>query len=122
MPASIALAIAPGMDATSRPIRSTEPASTISTAETMNAPTASGYPPGGAAMLASKAEPGVDHAMLTGILRNRLSTMPHNPIATPTAINPDVACACVAPMASKPFTTTAKELAKPTKDAIAPAA
>jgi hypothetical protein len=73
-------------------------------------------------MLASKAAPGVDHAMLTGILRAKLSKMPHNPMATPTAIKPDVAWACVAPMASKPFTTTANELAKPTKDAIAPAA
>ena len=38
------------------------------------------------------------------------------------SLNPDVACAGVAPIARKPLTTMAKELAKPTKEASEPAA
>jgi hypothetical protein len=39
---------------------------TISSAQTMNAPTAALNPPSTTPVLASSAPPGVDHAMLTG--------------------------------------------------------
>jgi hypothetical protein len=80
----------------------------------MNAPTAALKPPSMTPTVARKAAPGVDHATEIGIFFQTLSTMPHRPMAMDSAISPDVACASLAPAATMPCTTTAKELAKPT--------
>ena len=87
----------------------------------INPPTASAYPFAGRMIDVKNAAPGVDHAMLIGILVRRLKKIPLNPIATATAVSPDAACDCVAPTAKNPFTTIANELAKPTNDASEPA-
>ena len=42
-------------------------------------------------------------------------------MAIASAIKPEAACASVAPAALKPFSTTAKELAKPTSAVTQPA-
>ncbi len=47
--------------------------------------------------------------------------MPARPIAIDSAISPDAACAWSAPTDCNPLSTTANELAKPTKAATSPA-
>ena len=81
----------------------------------MNPPTAVAKPPSTAPELASSAAPGVDQAMETGRRVATLSTMAQTPIDTESAISPEAACASVAPTPVRPCSTTAKELAKPTK-------
>ena len=122
MPASIALASADGIAATARPNGLTSPAVTSRTPTTRNAPVAAANPPVAAPVAASSAAPGVDQAPEIGMRNQRLSTMPAIPIAIESAIKPDAACASLAPTAVRPFRTTAKELAKPTKALATPAA
>src|SRR6185437_3533652 len=120
-PASMALASAGGMAATTRPSGFHSPAAMINTPQTRNAPTAAGNPPSGAPDAASSAAPGVDHAMLIGSRRQKLTRMAQTPIATASAIRPDAASAWDAPTAINPCRTTAKEEAKPTNAASTPA-
>ena len=120
-PASIAFASGAGIAATARPNGRHDPASTINTPLTKNAPTAAPNPPAGAAEDASKAAPGVDHAMLIGSRRHRLNPIAHVPIATDSAINPEAACDGVAPIAVSPFNTTENDDANPTNAASTPA-
>ena len=61
-----------------------------------------GKPPCGAALTASSAAPGVDHATLTGMRNQRLSAMAASPIAMADAISPAEACAGLAPTAKRP--------------------
>ena len=121
MPASMALASAEGIAATARPKGLTNPAVTIKRPATRNAPVAAANPPGAAPVAASSAAPGSDQAPEIGIRNQRLNTMPASPIAIESIIRPDAACASLAPTAVKPLSTTAKELAKPTKAVTTPA-
>src|SRR5882757_6781140 len=121
-PASIALASGGGMAATARPSGFHSPATTISAPVTMKAPTAAGKPPGTAPVVANSAAPGVDQAMLIGILVLRLSAMAQTPIEIDSAISPDAASAWLAPTPRSPAMITAKEEAKPTNAASTPAA
>jgi len=98
-----------------------DPAITISTPQTRKAPTAAGNPPSGSAEDASNAPPGVDQAILIGSRRHRLNKTPQSPIAMASAISPDAAWDGEAPMAVRPFSTTAKDEANPTKAARIPA-
>ena len=122
MPASMALASEAGMAATARPNGLMSPAATMRTPTTRKAPTAAGKPPLTAPVAASSAAPGVDHAEEIGMRNHRLSTTPASPMAIASAIRPEAACASFAPAASRPRSTTAKELAKPTKAVTRPAA
>src|SRR5580704_8205141 len=114
-PASIALASVAGIAATSRPNGRINPAATNSSATTTNAPAAAGKPPTVAPVAASNAAPGVDQAEDTGMRVQTLSTTPARPIAIDSATRPEAACASLAPTATSPLSTTANELAKPTK-------
>src|SRR5690606_7887553 len=114
-PDSMALAKGAGIAATARPSGRNRPAMTISTAQTMNAPTAAENPPSAAPAVAINAPPGVDQAIETGSRVQALSTMAHTPIETESAINPEAASKSLAPTPFNPCSTTAKELAKPTK-------
>lgn len=114
-PASIALARGAGIDATARPSGRNSPATIINAAQTTKPPTAAWNPPAIAPELASSAAPGVDQAMLTGNRVVRLSTMAQSPIEIDSTVNPEAACPGVAPTACNPCSTTAKELANPTK-------
>ncbi len=73
------------------------PASVISTAHTMKAPTASAMlkPPDSPA-LASTAAPGVDQATITGLRSNNDGTREHSPMPSPRAHIQEVICAGVA--------------------------
>src|ERR1700677_712577 len=121
MPASMALASAEGIAATARPNVLINPAATINRPATRNAPVAAANPPAGAPVAASSAAPGRDHAPEISIRNHKLDTMPASPIAIESIIKPDAACASLAPTAVKPLSTTAKELAKPTKAVTTPA-
>ena len=121
MPASMAFASGAGIAATARPSGFHSPAAVSSTPQTRKAPTASAKPPAGAAVAASSAAPGVDQATLTGRRSRSDSRMPASPIATDSAISPEAACAGLAPTATSPCSTTAKEDAKPTNPASSPA-
>jgi hypothetical protein len=114
-PASMALASGVGMDATARPSGLNRPAMMISTAQMMKAPTAAEKPPSITPVAASSAPPGVDHAMLMGSRVIAERTMAQRPTETDSAISPDAASKSVAPTPFSPCSTTAKELAKPTK-------
>ena len=72
-PASMALARGAGIASTQRPSGFHRPARTISTAVARKAPTAAAKPPAAVPVVARRAAPGVDQAMLTGIfvLRER---------------------------------------------------
>ena len=120
-PASMALARDAGIALTARPNGLINPAATISSPQTRNAPTAAGNPPAGVAVAASSAAPGVDQAAEIGMRNQRLSPIPASPIAIVTAMRPDAACASVAPAADRPFRITAKVLAKPAKAVTSPA-
>ena len=121
IPASIAFAIDAGIAATARASGFHCPATTTNTPATTNAPTAAGNPPATICELASNAAPGVDHATEIGNRVFKLRNRPQMPIAIETAIRPDAASASEAPTARNPCTTTANELAKPTKAASNPA-
>jgi hypothetical protein len=116
------LASGAGIAATHRPSGFHRPASTISTPQTRNAPTAALNPPATAPEVASSAPPGVDHATVIGSRVFRLSQTAHSPMEIDSAIRPDVACPRSAPTAISPCTTTANELANPTNAASNPAA
>jgi hypothetical protein len=70
---------------------------------------------------AISAAPGVDQAQLIGMRFQSDSKTPQSPMAIETAINPDAAWDGLAPIATKPCSTTAKEEAKPTTPANSPA-
>jgi hypothetical protein len=117
----MALAREAGMAATARPNGFHNPARINNKAQMMKAPTASAKPPAGMMEAAINAAPGVDQAQLIGMRFQSESTMPQSPMAMETAINPDAAWEGLAPMATKPCSTTAKEEAKPTIPANNPA-
>ena len=121
MPASMALANAGGIAFTALPKGFQRPAITSNNDDKRNAPTAVENPPGTTPVVANKAAPGVDQATLTGMRVFRLKMIPPRPIAIDNAMRPEAASASLAPTAFSPCTTTAKELAKPTKAASAPA-
>ena len=75
-----------------------------------------------APVAASIAPPGVDHAATIGALNAKASSTVAMPIASDSAINPDAASASLAPTAVNPLSTTANELAKPTKAMTKPVA
>lgn len=111
----------PGMAATSRPSGVTSPATTISTPQSRNAPTAAANPPGCGPAATSSAAPGVDHAMLTGIRLRTPRNAATTPHATHTTSRPDAACPASAPTARSPVSTTANAPANPTTAATMPA-
>ena len=98
------------------------PASVISAAQTMNAPTASAMenPPARPAV-ASTAAPGVDQATITGFLRISEGMAEHRPMPRPRAHIQEVICAGVAWNACAAWNTMATELVKPTSTATKPA-
>ena len=120
-PASIADASGVGIDSTRRPSGRMSPQSASRMPQTMNAPTAEANPPCGAAAAASSAAPGVDHAMVTGIFRRQLNSTHPRPIVRQSAMSPEAACACDAPTARSPVSTTANEEVKPTSPQTMPA-
>ncbi|GGM30104.1 hypothetical protein GCM10007977_034220 [Dactylosporangium sucinum] len=119
-PASIAPAIGRGMAAIARDSHGDRPARTIRAAHTANAPTAAGKPPGTGPVAASRAAPGVDHAMLIGMRYRSPSPIATTPIPTQSASSPDAAWAGVAPTARRPASTTVNELAYPTTALTSP--
>ena len=121
IPASMALASDAGIAATARPSGFHKPAKINSNAQMMKAPTASAKPPAGMMDAAISAAPGVDQAQLIGIRFQSDSKTPQSPMAMETAISPDAAWDGLAPIATKPCSTTAKEEAKPTTPANSPA-
>ena len=116
-----------GMRFISRSNRPVTPASVMSTAHTMNAPTASAM--GNPAPLAvaatpadaSTAAPGVLHATMTGWRSHSEGSAEHRPMPSPSAHIQDVICAGVAPNACAAWNTMATELVKPTSTATKPA-
>src|SRR5208337_3846728 len=120
-PASIALAIGPGIAATNRPNGLNRPAATISRPTARKAPTATGKPPAAAPVAARSAAPGVDQAAEIGMRDARLRPMPATPMAIDRAIRPDAASPSLAPTAVSPLMMTAKEEANPTKAVTMPA-
>jgi hypothetical protein len=117
----MALASEDGIAATARPKGFHNPARISNKAQMMNAPTASAKPPAGMMEAAISAAPGVDQAQLIGIRFHNESKTPQSPMAMETAISPDAAWDGLAPIATKPCSTTAKEEAKPTTPANSPA-
>jgi len=120
IPANIALANGPGIRETAFASGFHSPAMMMSTPQSKNAPTAAANPPSTAPVVTNKAEPGVDQATLTGRRGPRLRMIPHKPIVIVSAISPDAAWVGVAPTATKPCKTTAKDDAKPTNAASNP--
>jgi hypothetical protein len=116
----MALASGVGIAATQRPSGFHNPASTISSAVTMKAPTAAAKPPSTAPAVNSSAAPGVDQAIEIGMRLFRLSAMASTPMAIDSAVRPEAACSGVAPTPARPRSTTGNELAKPTKAASMP--
>ena len=90
------------MALTQRPRGFQSPASMMSTPVSRNAPTAAANPLSGAPVVASKAAPGVDHAILMGNFDLRLRKIPHRPIEMDKAIRPEAACDGFAPAAVNP--------------------
>ena len=105
-----------------RPMGLHNPVTMISAAVTIKAPMATEKPPSNGVNVARKAAPGVDQAALTGIPVLKARKIPHNPIETDSAINPEAASPAVAPTPYNPCTTIANELANPTNAARMPAA
>ena len=120
-PASIALASGFGMRVIARPRLRHSPHSTMSAAETRNAPTASEnrMPPPDAA--SSTAAPGVDHAIASGMRSQSAPTVLTTAIARHTAKRPDAASASEAPTACSPAITSTNEVANPEMAATNPA-
>ncbi len=118
-PASSAAAIATGTRSISRSNSPDAPAIVISTAETMNAPVATGnvMP----CVAASSAAPGVDHAVSTGWRYQSDRPMLVRPVPTPSAHIHEVVCSGVAPRPCAAWNTMATELVKPTSTAMKPA-
>jgi hypothetical protein len=90
------------MAAMARPSGRQKPVRTSRIPHTMKAPTAAGQPPSGGPLEASRAAPGVDQAMATGIRRRRPRTMAQSPIVTHSASSPEAACSAVAPAPRRP--------------------
>ena len=104
-PANRAEAIATGMRFIARSNQPVAPATVISTAQAMKAPTACAIvnaPPVAPASpaLASTAAPGVLHATITGFLSHSDGTRVHTPIPIPSAHIHDAMMSGVAPKAS----------------------
>jgi len=78
------------------------PAMIIISPQIMNAPTASANPNSGIPLDAKRAAPGVDHAIQIGLRLLSERKMAESPIAMATAINPEAACASVAPALRSP--------------------
>ncbi|GAA2847125.1 hypothetical protein GCM10020220_040820 [Nonomuraea rubra] len=110
-PASMAAAIGRGMAAIARAGQGDRPASTSNPAQTMNAPTAAGNPPGTGPVAISSAAPGVDQAMLIGMRYRSPRKIAAAPTPQHRASSPDAACPGVAPTARSPASTTVNELA-----------
>ena len=119
----MALAIGFGMLVIKRPNAGHNPHSTMSAAQTRNAPTTdpNSMSPVPAPALTRSAAPGVDHANEIGMRNQKPSTMHVKPAARHSAKRPEAACASVAPTARNPAMTSANELAKPVIAAIKPA-
>ena len=98
-PASMALAMGPGMPSTARKSGRHNPASMMSRPEVMKAPTAAAKPPLGARLATSRAAPGVDQAMATGMRVRKLNQAPSAPMEKVMMVSPEAAWAGVAPMA-----------------------
>jgi hypothetical protein len=96
------------------------PASVISSAQTMKAPTASaiGTP---APAVTSNAAPGVLQAVSTGMRYFRLRPRLVRPMPRPSAQIHEAVCAGVAPRAAAAWKTMTTELVKPTSTATKPA-
>src|SRR3954451_1020619 len=94
-PASIALAIGPGIVAISRPSRDQRPGSASSAPVTTNAPTAAGQPPSSVPEDTSSAAPGVDQPIVIGIRPRSANTTVSSPLPTDSASRPELACAGV---------------------------
>ena len=116
----MALASDAGNFETSWPKGLMRPDKVSATAQTRKAPTATGNPPSTPPVVTKKAAPGVVHAQLTGLRVTTAKIMQPRPIAMADIIMPDAASALFAPMAFKPCSTIAKELAKPTNAASRP--
>ena len=121
MPASIAFAIGLGIFAISRPRAGHSPTSTMSSAVTTNAATASENCPVIPAVATSNAAPGVLQANLTGTRNTMLTTIDSRPWMRQITSSPDAACDWVAPTATRPASTIANELEKPVMAATIPA-
>jgi hypothetical protein len=87
------------------------PATTISTAATMKAPTATGKPPSGAPVATNSTAPGVDHATVTGIRVRKLRPIPMTPMTSEITNRPEAASGGDAPTAANPARTIGTELA-----------
>ena len=96
------------------------PATVMSSAHTMKAPTACaiGTP---TPAVTSSAAPGVDQAVSTGCRYHRLRPRLVQPMPRPSAQIHDAVCAGVAPSAAAAWKTMTTELAKPTSTATKPA-
>ena len=95
----------------------------ISSAQTMNAPTADANSTRAvpAPALTRSAAPGVDHANDIGMRSQKPSTIQVSPTARHRAKSPDAAWTSVAPTARKPAMTSANDVAKPVMAATMPA-
>ena len=120
-PASIALAMLPGIARTRRASAGTRPVSASSPPHTMNAPTAAAKPWDGVGAEASRAAPGVDQATVTGARLHQDKAIQARPTVTDRAISPDAAWVGVAPILASPASTTANDDAKPTTAVTTPA-
>ncbi len=118
-PASNAAAIACGMRSITRSKPRVTPAITINAPQTTKAPTAS--PIATPLLPASRAAPGVDHAVSTGCRVASDRPIDVTPMPRPSAHIHDVACAGVAPSACAAAKTMTTELVKPTSTATKPA-
>ena len=119
-PASSAAAIAIGMRFITRSNQPVAPATTISAAQTMKAPTACPMPKPAPAE-ASTAAPGVLQATMTGLRHQSEGSAEHSPMPMPSAQTHDAISSGPAPKARAAWNTMATELVKPTSTATKPA-
>jgi hypothetical protein len=119
-PASNAEAMAIGMRSMTRSNHPVIPTSVISTAQTMNAPTASPMP-WPAPATASTAAPGVLQAIITGLRSHSDGSADDNPTPRQSAQIQELSRAGVAPKFCAAWNTIATELVKPTSTATKPA-
>ncbi len=120
MPASIAFTIPAGTALISRPNRPVTPNSTTTTPLSTNAPTASryGYAP---RLVTSRAAPGVDQAVTTGVRVHQLSSRAVSPLPIATAQIQDAVCAWSSRPAAAAASTTTSGPENPTTMQISPA-
>src|SRR3546814_11768088 len=111
-PDSMAFASGAGMAATARPSGRNRPAITISTAQTMKAPTAAENPPSTAPAVARSEPPGVDQAIDTGNRVQALSALAHTPIDTASALRPEAATEPPTPTPVSPLNSETQHTAQ----------